>query len=191
MPGGLGCGLESLLLCPQALLSRGGDWLGINSPCDCGSQDRAHTVKLWRALVCWPLNAVLMVMPAAPVEAASVPSGATVGATDGVDAIDALLDAITGLKAQQKQLEQQLEPLLESLSEAMASGQLDPSFSHDNWAFAHSSGRLSYEFPPAVQQIEQQLKAAKEAAIQQGSATEKRGKPFWTIRPPKAQDQPF
>ena len=122
-----------------------------------------------------------MVMPAAPAEAASAPS----------DAIDALLDAITTLKVQQKQLEQQLEPLLESLSEAMASGQLDPSFSHDNWAFAHSTGRLSYEFPPAVQQIEQQLKAAKEAAIQQGSATEKRGKPFWTIRPPKAQDQPF
>jgi hypothetical protein len=122
-----------------------------------------------------------MVMPAAPAEAASAPS----------DAIDALLDAITTLKVQQKQLEQQLEPLLESLSEAMASGQLDPSFSHDNWAFAHSTGRLSYEFPPAVQQIEQQLKAAKDAAIQQGSATEKRGKPFWTIRPPKAQDQPF
>jgi hypothetical protein len=64
---------------------------------------------------------------------------------------------------------------------------LDPSFSHNDWAFAHSTGRLSYEFPPVVQQIEQQLKAAKEAAIQQGSASEKRGKPFWTIRPPKTQ----
>jgi hypothetical protein len=132
-----------------------------------------------------------MVMPAAPVEAASALSAAPRGAADAVDAIDALLEAITSLKVQQKQLEQQLEPLLESLSEAMASGQLDPSFSHNDWAFAHSTGRLSYEFPPAVQQIEQQLKAAKENAIQQGSATEKRGKPFWTIRPPKAQEQPF
>ena len=132
-----------------------------------------------------------MVMPAAPAEAASAPSGAADGATDAVDAIDVLLDAITALKAQQKQLEQQLEPLLEALSEAMAAGQLDPSFSHNDWAFAHSTGRLSYEFPPAVQQIEQQLKAAKENAIQQGSATEKRGKPFWTIRPPKTQGQPF
>jgi hypothetical protein len=132
-----------------------------------------------------------MVMPAAPVEAAPAPSDAPRGATDGVDAIDALLDAITALKAQQKQLERQLEPLLEALSEAMAAGQLDPSFSHNDWAFAYSTGRLSYAFPPAVQQIEQQLKAAKESAIQQGSATEKRGKPFWTIRPPKTQDQPF
>jgi len=121
---------------------------------------------------------------------AAAPSASTATAEPGAD-LDALLDAVTAIKAQQKELEHQLEPLLESLSEAMASGQLDPSFSHDNWAFAHSSGRLSYEFPAAVQQIEQQLKAAKDAAIQQGSATEKRGKPFWTIRPPKAQDQPF
>ena len=144
-----------------------------------------------QALVCWPLNVLSMVMSTAAVEAASAPSGAPPGATDPVDAIDALLDAITALKAQQKQLEQQLEPLLESLGEAMAAGQLDPSFSHNDWAFSHSPGRLNYAFPAAVQQIEQQLKAAKEAAIQQGSATEKRGKPFWTIRPPKAQDQPF
>ena len=132
-----------------------------------------------------------MVMPAAAVEAASVPLGAAHGATDSVGAIDALLDAVTAIKAQQKQLEQQLEPLLEALNAAMASGQLDPSFSHNDWAFSHSPGRMSYEFPATVQQIEQQLKAAKEAAIQQGSATEKRGKPFWTIRPPKTQDQPF
>ena len=105
--------------------------------------------------------------------------------------LDALLNAVTAIKAQQKELDQQLEPLLEALNTAMATGQLDPSFSHNDWAFSHSPGRLSYEFPATVQQIEQQLKAAKESAIQQGSATEKRGKPFWTIRPPKAQDQPF
>ena len=105
--------------------------------------------------------------------------------------LDALLDAVTTLKAQQKELEQQLEPLLEALNTAMASGQLDPSFSHNDWAFSHSPGRLTYDFPAAVQQIEQQLKAAKESSIQQGSAKEKRGKPFWTIRPPKTQPLPF
>jgi hypothetical protein len=120
--------------------------------------------------------------------AASAPVATTVPAVDGVDG---LLDALTAIKAQQKQLEQQLEPLLEALCEAMAAGQLDPSFSHNDWGFAYSPGRLTYDFPLAVQQIEQQLKAAKETAIQQGSATEKRGKPFWTIRPPKAQDQLF
>ena len=111
-------------------------------------------------------------------------------AADAAD-LDALLDAVTALKAQQKELEQQLEPLLESLNTAMAAGQLDPSFSHNDWAFAHSPGRLSYAFPRSVQQIEQQLKAAKDSAIQQGRATEKRGKPFWTIRAPKTPALPF
>ena len=120
---------------------------------------------------------------------AASPSPAADAAADAD--LDALLDAVTALKAQQKELEQQLEPLLEALNTAMASGQLDPSFSHNDWAFAHSTGRLSYEFPPVVQQIEQQLKASKEAAIQQGSASEKRGKPFWTIRSPKTQPLPF
>ena len=105
--------------------------------------------------------------------------------------LDGLLDHVTALKAQQKELEQQLEPLLEALNTAMASGQLDPSFSHNEWSFCHSPGRLNYDFPAAVQQIEKQLKAAKEAAIQQGSATEKRGNAFWTIRPPKTQPLPF
>ena len=111
-------------------------------------------------------------------------------AADAAD-LDALLDAVTALKAQQKELEQQLEPLLEALNTAMASGQLDPSFSHNDWAFSHNPGRLTYDFPAAVQQIEKQLKAAKDRAIQQGSATEKRGKPFWTIRAPKTPALPF
>ena len=114
--------------------------------------------------------------PASPAEAAD---------------LDALLDPVTTIKARQKQLEQQLEPLLEALNAAMAAGQLDPAFAHNDWAFAHSPGRLSYDFPPVVQQIEQQLKAAKDSAIQQGSATEKRGKPFWTIRAPKTPALPF
>ena len=111
-------------------------------------------------------------------------------AADAAD-LDVLLDAVTAIKSQQKELEQQLEPLLESLNTAMATGQLDPSFSHNDWAFAHSPGRLSYAFPQSVQQIEQQLKAAKDSAIQQGSANEKRGKPFWTIRAPKSPALPF
>jgi hypothetical protein len=108
-----------------------------------------------------------------------------------VGAVDALLDAITAIKAQQRSLEQQLEPLLEALSEAMATGELDPSFCHNDWSFSHSLGRLTHDFPPAVQQIEKQLKAAKESAIQQGNTTEKRGKPFWTIRAPRAQELLF
>lgn len=98
--------------------------------------------------------------------------------------LDALLDAITALKAQQKRIEQELEPLLVELEAAMESGSIDPVFSHNDWAFNHSPGRLSYAFPPAIQQQERQLKEAREAAVRQGTATEKRGKAFWTIRAP-------
>jgi hypothetical protein len=129
-----------------------------------------------------------MVMTVAP---APVPAAAPTAPLAGEDALGGLLDQITDLKAEHKRLEQQLEALLLSLSAAMASGQLDPAFSHNDWAFSHSPGRLSYAYPAAVEQLERQLKAAKEAAIQQGNATEKRGKPFWTIRPPTAQALPF
>ena len=125
-----------------------------------------------------------MVMAPAPAAAQAAPLVSD-------EALDGLLDQITVLKAEHKRLEQQLEALLESLSAAMAAGQLDPAFSHNDWAFSHSAGRLSYAYPAAVGQIERQLKAAKEAAIQQGSATEKRGKPFWTIKPPSAPALPF
>ena len=129
--------------------------------------------------------------PASAVAANAAASAPQAALGSGDDAIERLLDQITALKAEHKRLEQQLEPLLESLSAAMAAGQLDPSFSHNDWAFSHSAGRLSYAYPAAVGQLERQLKAAKEAAIQQGSATEKRGKPFWTIRPPSAPALPF
>ena len=125
-----------------------------------------------------------MVMAPAPAAALTAPLA-------GEDAIERLLDQITALKAEHKRLEQQLEALLLSLSAAMACGQLDPAFSHNDWAFSHSPGRLSYAYPAAVEQLERQLKAAKETAIQQGNASEKRGKPFWTIRPPTAQALQF
>ncbi len=128
--------------------------------------------------------------PMADLLLAAAPPAPAADALTGAD-LDDLLDAVTAIKARQKELEQQLEPLLEALNAAMAAGQLDPAFSHNDWAFAHSPGRLSYDFPPVVQQIEQQLKAAKDSAIQQGTATEKRGKPFWTIRAPKTPALPF
>ena len=118
---------------------------------------------------------------------AAAPSALSADAAD----LDALLDAVTTIKVRQKQLEQQLEPLLEALNTAMATGQLDPAFFHNDWAFAHSPGRLTHTFPQEVQQIEQKLKAARDLAIQQGSASEKRGKPFWTIRAPKTPALPF
>ena len=58
-------------------------------------------------------------------------------------------------------------------------------------AGADSVEKLEDVIVRSAEQVAGQIKAAKEAAIQQGSATEKRGKPFWTIRPPKTPALPF
>ena len=49
-----------------------------------------------------------------------------------------------------------------------------------------SPGRASYDYPDEVTQLEAQLKALKETAVETGKATAKPSKPFWTIRPPKS-----
>ena len=137
MPGRLGRRLEPLLLCPQAVLTA-----RISA-----SQVDSLASKSWpldwpgseiSELLFWCSSMADLLLAAAP------PAPAADAAADAD--LDALLDAVTAIKAQQKQLEQQLEPLLEALSEAMAAGQLDPSFSHHDWAFSHSPGRLSYFF---------------------------------------------
>jgi hypothetical protein len=97
--------------------------------------------------------------------------------------LDALLDRITALKLQQKALEAELSPLLEQLSGALEAGELDASFSHNGCSFSWSAGRTSYAYPEPLQQQEQALKEAQRLAVATGTATEKHGKAFWTIKP--------
>ena len=97
--------------------------------------------------------------------------------------LDALLDRITVLKAQQKSIEAELSPLLEQLSGALEAGELDASFSHNGCSFCWSAGRTSYAYPEPLQQQEQALKEAQRLAVATGAATEKHGKAFWTIKP--------
>jgi hypothetical protein len=97
--------------------------------------------------------------------------------------LDALLDRITVLKAQQKTLEAELTPMLEQLSDALEAGELDASFSHNGCSFSWSAGRTSYAYPEPLQQQEQALKEAQRLAVATGTATAKHGKAFWTIKP--------
>jgi hypothetical protein len=109
-------------------------------------------------------------------------SSTTPAAADGVD-LDALLDRITALKAEQKAIEAALTPLLEQLSGALEAGELDATFSHNDCSFCWSAGRISYVYPEPLQQQEQALKQAQRLAVANGTATEKQGKAFWTIKP--------
>ena len=100
---------------------------------------------------------------------------------------EGLLSAIVSIKAEQKLLEAVLQALLDELDRRVAAGQIDPGgFSHDDWSFSYSEGRRSWVYPATVKAQEQQLKAAKQVAEADGSATATTGAPYWTIKGPKA-----
>ena len=98
-------------------------------------------------------------------------------------ALDALLDRITVLKLQQKAIEAELTLLLDQLSGALDAGELDPAFCHNDCSFSWSAGRTSYAYPEPLQQQEQALKQAQRLAVASGTASQKQGKAFWTIKP--------
>lgn len=85
-----------------------------------------------------------------------------------------------------KELEAQKHDLLDELDQLLEAGLVDEKFSWQDFAFSWSAGRASYDYPDEVTQLEAQLKALKETAVETGKATAKPSKPFWTIRPPKS-----
>ncbi|WP_233130306.1 DUF2058 domain-containing protein [Synechococcus sp. 1G10] len=99
--------------------------------------------------------------------------------------LDALLNRITQLKAAQKAIEAELTPLLDQLHAAFDSGELDASFSHNDFSFCWSPGRVSYTYPEPLRLQEQSLKQAQKSAIESGTATVQHGNPFWTIKAPR------
>ncbi len=100
--------------------------------------------------------------------------------------LDALLDRITQLKAAQKAIESELTSLLDQLHAAFDGGELDASFSHNDFSFCWSPGRLSYAYPETLLLQEQSLKQAQKSAVESGTATIQHGNPFWTIKAPRA-----
>lgn len=97
---------------------------------------------------------------------------------------DDLLDQLTATKRQIAELQATYDGLLDQLTVAYQAGEVDPSFSHNDWSLTYSEGRRTYTYPPAVKALEDGLKAAKKLAEANGSATPKTGAPFWTVRPP-------
>ncbi len=99
---------------------------------------------------------------------------------------DDLLDQLTATKRQIAELQATYNGLLDRLTEAYQAGEVDPSFTHNDWSLTYSEGRRTWSYPPAVKQAEATLKAAKRLAEADGTAEPKVGAPFWTVRPPAA-----
>ena len=98
---------------------------------------------------------------------------------------DELLQRTIAIKATQKRLEGQLAQLQEELTRRVDLGNLDPTFTHNDYGFILRNGKASWSYPLPVQKQDIALKAAKKQAEADGSATKTLGAPFWSIRSPQ------
>lgn len=92
-----------------------------------------------------------------------------------------LLDQITNTKAQLAILEGRLAGLLDQLTAALDSGEIDASFSHEDWTFSHCAGRNTWDYP---KELKAQIKTLQEQAQTSGAAVQKTGAGYWSIKPP-------
>lgn len=104
--------------------------------------------------------------------------------TDTVD-LDATIEFVITRKAQIARLQDELDQALDALRQACDDGDLDPTFQHNDVKFDLRPGRVTYDYPAEVTTISLRLKEAQAAAIADGTATQKRGEPYWVVKVPK------
>jgi hypothetical protein len=98
---------------------------------------------------------------------------------------DQVLDHLIQLRTAKAALEAADAKALDRLDELADAGEIDrASFSHNDWGISWSAGKVAYVYPADVQELEEKLKAAREAAMAAGTAKKTTGKPFWTIKRP-------
>lgn len=99
---------------------------------------------------------------------------------------DQLLSEIIRIKAEIACRQETLKKHLDLLNDLVILGHIDPTFSYDDHNFTWSAGKRTFTYPPDVLAIKEQLKTAEKKAVALGTATEKFGAPYWTIKPPKS-----
>ena len=105
---------------------------------------------------------------------------------------DQALDALIQIRLAIDWLKTRDASLLARLDELAAAGEIDQGgFTHAGWSFSHSDGKTSYEYPEPITKLEEELKAAKEAAKANGTAVKTKGdKAFWTVKSPTPPKKP-
>lgn len=94
---------------------------------------------------------------------------------------DELIAQVIQAKASIELLQGRLAGLLDQLSTALDHGEVDPKFSHDDWAFTYCKGRTTITYSDSAKAS---IKSIQEADLAAGTATQKTGNGFWTIKPP-------
>jgi hypothetical protein len=98
---------------------------------------------------------------------------------------DQVLDHLIKLRTMKAALEAADAYALDRLDELADAGEIDRGgFSHNDWPISWSAGKVAYVYPADVQELEEKLEAAKDAAKAAGTATKTTGKSFWTIKRP-------
>jgi len=99
-------------------------------------------------------------------------------------AAEALLiavDAKAALEAAKEQYEQALAALDELVEAGVLAEKQLPVVS--GFTIYRQEGRVSWTYPESIKVLEAQVRKRKQLAEQLGEATQKRGEPFWTIKP--------
>ena len=98
---------------------------------------------------------------------------------------DQVLDHLIQLRTAKAALEAANAKALDRLDGLADAGEIDRGgFSHNGWEISWSAGKAAYDYPADVQELEKQLKAARETAKAAGTAVKTTGNPFWTIKRP-------
>ena len=102
------------------------------------------------------------------------------------------LHAAARAKASCLKAQAELGTALAVLDQLVAAGQLTVSGLPVVLGFQiyRQEGRLSWQYPEAIQLLEGNLKKRKQLAEQLGEAHSQRGEPYWTIKASKQEDQP-
>ena len=102
------------------------------------------------------------------------------------------LHAAANAKASCLKAQAELGAALAVLDQHVAEGQLPVSGLPVVLGFQiyRQEGRLSWQYPEAIQLLEGNLKKRKQLAEQLGEAHSQRGEPYWTIKASKQEGQP-
>lgn len=95
---------------------------------------------------------------------------------------EAIADALIHVQDRIKNYTELKDKLSQRLTTHLELGNISNQFDFDEYHFTFSPGRKTYDYPQHIAELEAQLLEAKEAAVSTGMATERRGKPFWTVR---------
>ena len=98
-----------------------------------------------------------------------------------------VLDHLISLRTIKAALEAADAKALDRLDELAEAGEIDRGgFSHNDWGISWSAGKTGYDYPADVQELQEELKAVRDAAKAAGTATKTTGASFWTIKPPNS-----